>query len=108
MTVKLSLVAAFLMTMATLTFAASGLPAPDAELGGPQIEVASAAGQTFVKATPVTALDGSYPIARALYYYTNGNPKGAAKAFMDFVLSPEGQKLIQDVGYVPIKPVPQS
>lgn len=46
MTVKLSLVAAFLMTMATLTFAASGLPAPDAELGAPQIEVASAAGVT--------------------------------------------------------------
>jgi phosphate transport system substrate-binding protein len=72
------------------------------------LEVASAAGQPFVKPTPQTALDGSYPIARALYYYTNGNPKGAAKAFVDFVLSPEGQKLIQDVGYVPIKPVAQS
>ena len=72
------------------------------------LEVASAAGKPFVKPTPQTALDGSYPIARALYYYTNGNPKGAAKAFVDFVLSPEGQKLIQDVGYVPIKPVPQS
>jgi phosphate transport system substrate-binding protein len=72
------------------------------------LEVAGAPGQPFIKPTPATALDGSYPIARALYYYTNGNPNGAAKAFIDFVLSPEGQKLIQDIGYVPIKPVPQS
>jgi hypothetical protein len=41
MTVKLSLVAAFLMTMATLTFAASGLPAPEAELAVQQVSVAS-------------------------------------------------------------------
>ena len=72
------------------------------------LEVASGPGQPFVKPTPTTALDGSYPISRALYYYTNGNPKGAAKSFVDFVLSPEGQKLIQDVGYVPIKPIAQS
>jgi hypothetical protein len=42
MTVKLSLVAAFMLTMATLTFAASGLPAPDADLAAPQLVVASA------------------------------------------------------------------
>ena len=41
MTVKLSLVAAFLMTMATLTFAASGLPGPEAELAAQQVSVAS-------------------------------------------------------------------
>ena len=40
MTVKLSLIAAFLMTMATLTFAASALPAPEAELAA-QVTVAS-------------------------------------------------------------------
>ena len=41
MTVKLSLVAAFLMTMATLTFAASALPAPEAELVAQQVTIAS-------------------------------------------------------------------
>ena len=68
------------------------------------LDVAAAAGQPFVKASSTTALDGSYPISRALYYYTNGTPKGAVKDFMDFVLSPEGQKLIEDTGYVPIAP----
>lgn len=41
MMVKLSLVAAFVMTMATLTFAASALPAPEAEIAAPQATVAS-------------------------------------------------------------------
>lgn len=72
------------------------------------LDVAAASGQPFVKPTPTTALDGTYPISRALFYYTNGTPKGAVKDFIDFVLSPEGQKLIEDTGYVPIKAAPRS
>ncbi len=69
------------------------------------LAVAKDAKGPFVQASAATALDGSYPVARDLYYYTNGAPKGEAKAFIDFILSPEGQKLVQDVGYVPIKPL---
>jgi phosphate transport system substrate-binding protein len=69
------------------------------------LAVAKDAKVPYVQASTQAALDGSYPIARDLYYYTNGAPKGEAKAFIDFILSPEGQKLVQDVGYVPIKPV---
>jgi phosphate transport system substrate-binding protein len=69
------------------------------------LAVAKDAKAPYVQASTQAALDGSYPIARELYYYTNGAPKGEAKAFIDFILSPEGQKLVQDVGYVPIKPV---
>jgi phosphate transport system substrate-binding protein len=72
------------------------------------LAVAQTAAGPFVEATPAAAGDGSYPIARDLYYYTNGEPKGDAKAFLDFVLSPEGQKLVQDVGYVPVKPTKAS
>jgi phosphate transport system substrate-binding protein len=50
-----------------------------------------------------TALDGSYPIARPLLYYTNGEPKGVIKAFIDYCLSPEGQQMVTDVGYVPLE-----
>jgi phosphate transport system substrate-binding protein len=49
-----------------------------------------------------TVRDGSYPIARGLYYYTRKAPTGAEKAFIDYVLSPEGQKLVTEVGYFPI------
>lgn len=50
-----------------------------------------------------TALDGSYPIARPLLYYTNGEPASVIKAFIDYCLSPEGQQKVTDVGYVPLE-----
>jgi phosphate transport system substrate-binding protein len=50
-----------------------------------------------------TALDGSYPIARPLLYYTDGEPSGVIKAFLDYCLSAEGQQKVTEVGYVPLK-----
>ena len=50
-----------------------------------------------------TALDGTYPIARPLLYYTNGAPTGIFKAFIDYCLSTEGQAEVTEVGYVPLK-----
>lgn len=49
-----------------------------------------------------TALDGTYPIARPLLFYTNGEPAGAIKLFIDYCLSPEGQQQVTEVGYVPL------
>jgi len=49
-----------------------------------------------------TALNGTYPIARPLLYYTDGEPEGVIKAFIDYCLSAEGQAKIIDVGYVPL------
>lgn len=46
-----------------------------------------------------------YPIARYLYCYTNGQPTGAMKKYFDWMLGPEGQKLVRDEGYVPLKDV---
>ena len=45
---------------------------------------------------------GRYPIARPLFLYTNGEPEGLIKKFVDFCLTPEGQKLVKETGYVPI------
>jgi len=50
-----------------------------------------------------TALDGTYPVARPLLYYTNGILEGAIKAFIDYCLSAEGQARVTEVGYVPLK-----
>jgi phosphate transport system substrate-binding protein len=49
------------------------------------------------------ALDGTYPIARPLLFYTNGTPTGVIKDFVDYCLSAEGQEKVMDVGYVPLK-----
>jgi phosphate transport system substrate-binding protein len=46
---------------------------------------------------------GSYPIVRKLNFITAGKPKGEVKVFIDFVKGPEGQKIVLDSGYIPIK-----
>jgi phosphate transport system substrate-binding protein len=53
--------------------------------------------------TVATALDGTYPIARPLLMYTAGEPEGAIKEYLDWILSAEGQKIISDKGYAPVK-----
>ena len=45
----------------------------------------------------------SYPYARPTFYYTNGEPSGVAKEFVDFTIGPFGQKIVLQVGFVPIK-----
>jgi phosphate transport system substrate-binding protein len=50
-------------------------------------------------------IDKSWPYARPTFYYTNGEPAGVARQFVDFTLSPTGQKIVDRVGFVPIKEV---
>ena len=45
---------------------------------------------------------GRYPIARALYQYTNGKPSGAVKAFIAFELSSEGQRIVEEMAFYPV------
>ena len=50
-----------------------------------------------------TIKTGQYPIARPLYFYLNGEPKGTVKKFVDFCLSAEGQAVVTDAGYVAVQ-----
>lgn len=45
---------------------------------------------------------GLYPLARKLYLYTMGTPSAGAQAFIDFVRSPQGQRIASDNGFIPI------
>ncbi|MBU1155401.1 MAG: PstS family phosphate ABC transporter substrate-binding protein [Proteobacteria bacterium] len=56
-----------------------------------------------VTASAKTAMDNSYPIARGLYMFTNGEPKGQTAKFIAFVMSDEGQKIAKEEGFVPVK-----
>ena len=49
-----------------------------------------------------TVLNKQYAFSRALFFYTNGVPKGAAKAYIDFILSAQGQKIVKEMGFVPL------
>jgi phosphate transport system substrate-binding protein len=53
-----------------------------------------------------TAVDGTYPLARPLYLYTREAPKGAVGEFLDWVLSVQGQKIVEDIGYVRVNTRP--
>ncbi len=77
----------------------SGLAYATEHVGMPCVAVED--GGDCVAPTIATAVDGSYPIARPLMMYTAGEPQGAVKDYMDWILSAEGQCLILDRGYAP-------
>ncbi len=52
-----------------------------------------------------TAIDRSYPVARPLFMYTAGQPEGVIKEYLDWILSDEGQCIIQDKGYAPVREI---
>jgi phosphate transport system substrate-binding protein len=66
---------------------------------------------TGVKVVPIdgaspskeSVLGKSYPYARPTFFYTNGEPSGVVKEFIDFIVGPDGQKIVEQVGFVPIK-----
>jgi phosphate transport system substrate-binding protein len=45
---------------------------------------------------------GNYSLARPLHMYTLGQPEGHIKAYVDWILSPDGQKIVKEAGYVPV------
>lgn len=58
---------------------------------------------TAVEPTVQNALDGSYPITRPLYIYSIGEATGVLEEYMDWILSEAGQKIVADLGYVPVR-----
>ena len=55
-----------------------------------------------VKPSAATIKGGSYPISRSLHMYTKGEPTGAVKEFLDFVMGSEGQAIVEGEGFISI------
>ena len=70
-----------------------------AQQGGDKIKALTVNG---VEASPEKALSGEYPLSRGLYLYVNGEPQGAVKKLIDFILGPEGQTIVEEEGFVPL------
>jgi phosphate transport system substrate-binding protein len=70
------------------------------------IAVAKNPGDPYVLPSIETVNNKSYPIARDLYMYTPGQPAGAVKDYIDWILGEEAQKIVAAQGFVPIKPTP--
>ena len=58
---------------------------------------------TAYLANAETIKSGQYPITRYLYMYLCNRPKGEVKLYIDWILSAEGQKLVTEIGYFPVK-----
>lgn len=67
------------------------------------IEVSMDKGKTFVAPSMETAKNKKYPVIRPLFYYYQISIEKNVKPFVDYVLSDEGQKIVEQVGYVPVK-----
>ncbi len=68
------------------------------------IPVSRTKGGTAIAPSARSALDGSYPIARPMFMYTAGPPKDAVQKYLEWILSPTGQGIVEQTGYVPARP----
>ncbi len=60
-------------------------------------------GKTYVNSSVEAARNKTYPIVRPLYYYYPTSKEASVKPFIDYVLSAEGQDLVNKVGYISLK-----
>ncbi len=67
------------------------------------LEIATASDEPYFAPNLQNVIDKTYPIARPLYMYSLGEPTGKAKAYLDWILSPEGQKIVEKLGFVPVE-----
>lgn len=67
------------------------------------IHVSYDKGKTFVAPTVANAKNKTYPIVRPLFYYYEVKIAKKVQPYLDYVLSPEGQKIVTQVGYIPVK-----
>ena len=66
------------------------------------IAIAKEDGGSYVLPSIPTVNDKSYPIARDLYMYTNGEATGVIKEYLDWILSSEAQQIVAELGFVPV------
>lgn len=70
--------------------------------GVKMLRVSSGPGQTAWAPTLANVLAKHYPISRSLLIYTLGEPRPAVKKYLDWLMSPPGQRIVADTGYVPL------
>ncbi len=68
-----------------------------------QLAVSYDQGKTYVEPSVQAAQDGTYPIARPLYFYYDAAKEAGVTPFVEYILSAIGQQIVLEVGYVPLK-----
>ncbi len=75
-----------------------GYVTPDVKV----LAVADGDSARYVLPSAETVNNSSYPIARDLYMYTAGEPEGGIRDYLDWILQPEAQEIVESLGFVPI------
>ncbi len=60
-------------------------------------------GEEIIQPSVENTKNSLYPISRNLFFVTNGKPSGVVKDYIDFVLSPQGQKIVEENGFISIQ-----
>jgi len=76
-----------------------GYVTPDQKI----VAIARDSEHPYVYPSAETALDGTYPLSRPLYMYTRGEPTGVIRDYLDWILSDEGQAIVTQLGFVPLR-----
>jgi phosphate transport system substrate-binding protein len=87
-------------TLTAIGYSGMGYATPAVKM----LKVAPKSGAPAVAPTVAAVHDKSYPLARSLHLYTLGEPEGAVRQYIDWILSDAGQKVVEDSGYVPVPP----
>jgi phosphate transport system substrate-binding protein len=85
-------------TKTAIGYSGMGYATPEVKM----LRLSAAPGQPSVAPTVANTMDKSYPLARALEMYTAGEPVGAVKDYIDWILSAAGQRIVEENGYVPL------
>lgn len=67
------------------------------------LAVAKTADDPYILPSVETVNSGAYPISRDLYMYTQKEVNAAVQAYLDWLLSPEAQKIVLELGFVPVR-----
>jgi phosphate transport system substrate-binding protein len=86
-------------TPGAIGYSGLGYATPDVKI----LKVAKKKGEPAIMPAIPTVLDKSYPISRPMFMYTPGEPSPAAKKYIEWILSGEGQKIVEKTGYVPLQ-----
>jgi phosphate transport system substrate-binding protein len=73
--------------------------------GAKHLKVSKVAGEEAIEPSEENVLSGKYPISRSLYVYLNpAIDKDAIKAYLQWIRSDDGQKVVKEMGYFPLPP----
>jgi phosphate transport system substrate-binding protein len=85
-------------TPGAIGYSGMGYNTPDVKM----LRISKHVGQAGLAPTLENAKKGLYPITRPLQIYTPGEPGGEVKQYLEWIMSPDGQRIVRELGYVPL------